>query len=246
MKRREIESVLNDDVRFPMNLQFFAEGDKGADEEDDEDEDDDAGEDESKSKKDDDKSGKKPEDKSKSGKTFTQEQLTKIAAAEKKQGRLAAFKELGLDPKDPKAIAMVKSLIESQKTPEQKELEKKNQENSELEEANRKVLIAESKAEALQLGIKPQYVEDAVTLALAKHTEGADVKTLIGEFKTKYPIWFNESEDDEDKKGKAGQKGTGSSLSNQQKGKGKETSLGERLAAQRKSNNVKSSYWGVK
>lgn len=206
----------------------------------------------------DDKSGKDKggDDKGKSGKTFTQEQVNKMMTREKNQGRSAALKELGIDPKDSKMVAMVKALIESQKTDEQKADEQKAAEKdaenqTKMNEAEHRAQVAEAKAEAMMLGVKTQYVDDVVTLALAKMTEDSDLKTIIGEFKTKYPVWFGESEDDDkggkDKgKGKTGQKGTGSSVktSKEDKGKGEEKGLGARLAAQRRGTGKKSSYWG--
>ena len=115
-----------------------------------------------------------------------------------------------------------------------------------MNEAEQRAMVAEAKAEAMMLGVKSQYVEDAVTLALAKMTEDSDIKTIIGELKTKYPVWFGESsEDDKDDKGKAGQKGTGSSVRKSGKDdKSEEKGMGARLAAQRKTSNKKSSYWG--
>ena len=101
----------------------------------------------------------------------------------------------------------------------------------------------------MMLGVKTQYVEDVVTLALAKMTEDSDLKTIIGEFKTKYPVWFGESEEDDkqkDKKQKTGQKGTGSSVKTSKKDEknNEEKGLGARLAAQRKGGSKKFSYWG--
>ena len=196
----------------------------------------------------DDKSGK--EDKgSKSGKTFTQDQVNRMMTREKNQGRNAVYKELGIDPKDSKTINMFKAFIESQKTDEQKASEKEAENQSKVTEAEKRAQVAEAKAEAMMLGVKSQYVEDIVTLALAKMTEDSDLKTIIGEFKTKYPIWFGESSEEDEKnnkdKGKTGQKGTGSSVktSKEDKGKGEEKGLGARLAAQRKTSK-KSSYWG--
>lgn len=241
-----------------IGWQFFAEND--ADDNDDNHDDDTDDTDDTNKGDDTDGAGKgKGDDKSgakdgkKSGKTFSQEQVTKMMTREKNQGRNAALKELGIDPKDTKAVAMVKALIESQKTEEQKQAEKDAEAQNKANEAERRAQVAEAKAEAMMLGVKPQYVDDVVTLALAKMTDDSDLKTIIGEFKTKYSVWFGESDDDDDKgkgkdKGKTGQKGTGSSV----KGSGKEKKgdenkgLGARLAAQRKSGNKKSSYWGNK
>lgn len=199
------------------------------------------------------KDDKGSEDKSgdKGGKTFTQDQVTKMMTKEKNQGRSAALKELGIDPKDSKMVNMVKALIESQKSDEQKAVEKQSEEASKIEEANQRALTAEAKAEAMQMGVKTQYVEDVVTLALAKMSDDSDLKTIIGEFKTKYPVWFGESDEDEKgkqgNKGKVGQKGTGSSVKTSEKEKkGEDKGLGARLAAQRKTSAKKSSYWGNK
>lgn len=200
----------------------------------------------------DDKSGKGDDKGSKGngGKTFTQDQVNRMMTREKNQGRNAALKELGIDPKDTKAIAMVKALIDSQKTDEQKAAEKESENQTKMNEAEQRAQVAEAKAEAMMLGVKTQYVDDVVTLALAKMTEDSDLKTIIGEFKTKYPIWFGESSDEDGKndkgKGKTGQRGTGSSVKNSDKEKkGDENKgIGARLAAQRKSSGKKSSYWG--
>ena len=195
-----------------------------------------------------DKSGKGNDKGSKgsAGKTFTQDQVSRMMTREKNQGRNAVYKELGIDPKDSKAIAMVKALIDSQKTDEQKAAEKETENQNKVNEAEQRAQVAEAKAEAMMVGVKSQYVDDVVTLALAKMTDDSDLKTIIGEFKTKYPIWFGESSDDGKDKGKVGQKGTGSSVKNSDnEKKGEENKgLGARLAAQRKSGNKKSSYWG--
>lgn len=183
------------------------------------------------------------------GRTFTQEQVTKMMTREKNQGRNAAFKEMGIDPKDSKMVKMFKAFVESQKTDDQKAAEKESENQTKLNEAEQRAIVAEAKAEAMMLGVKTQYVDDIVTLALSKMTEDSDIKTIIGEFKTKYPVWFGESEEDDkkDDKGKVGQKGTGSSIKNSEKGKKNEENkgLGARLAAQRKGGAKKSSYWGT-
>ena len=194
--------------------------------------------------KDDNESGGKDDDKKeqkKSSKTFSQEQVTRMMTREKNQGRNAALKELGIDPKDTKMIATVKALIEAQKSDEQKKIEQEQKANSELDEANRRAEIAEAKAEAMQLGVKSQFVDDAITLAMAKVTDDTDLKTILGEFKQKYPLWF---ETDEDDKNSTGKKGTGSSVKDQKGGKKKETqTLGARLAAKRRPSANKKSYW---
>lgn len=180
-------------------------------------------------------------------KSFTQKQVSAMMTKEKKQGRAAAYKELGINPKDTKMINMFKAFVASQKTDDEKEAERQSEEASKLEEANNRVMIAEAKAEAMLLGVQPKYVDDIIALAISKiKDDESDIKTIIGEYKTKYPDWFKESKEDESKKEKKGQKGTGSSVkTSKEKGDKEETKgMGARLAAQRKTNNKKSSYWG--
>ncbi len=181
-------------------------------------------------------------------KTFTQDDVNRMMTREKKQGANSVYNELGIKPGDKKSIEAVKKFLESQKTDAQKEAESIAANNAALEEANHKLALAEAKAEAMQLGVQAQFVDDAVPLALGKvaNEEGTDIKTALGELKTKYPVWFeNGSGDDgKDSKAKTGQKGTGSSVKSGSKDKGDDgKNLGARLAANRKTNAGKKSYW---
>lgn len=239
--RKEFERVEEKETRcfLPLNLQFFAEKEDGSEEDlnDEGEGEEDEGEEDDQTKG----SGKNP-DKSggkKSAKTFTQEQVNRMMTREKNQGRNAVLRELGIDPKDSKAIAMVKAIIDSQKTDEEKAAEKDSQTQQQLREASEKALKAECKAEAMALGAKREFVDDIVTLVMAKYEEGAEVSTLIGEVKTKYKTFFGTEEEEESSTGK---KGTGSSLKKDKGKKVDETkSLGSRLAAQRVGANKKTS-----
>lgn len=185
-------------------------------------------------------------DAGKSDKTFTQAQVTSMMAKEKKQGRAAALRELGIDPNDKKAVKMVQALFASQKADEEGSTDESA---AKVAEAEAKAARAECKAEAMVLGAKAEFVDDVIVLAMAKMDEDADFKTIIGEIKTKYPMFFGvESGSDKDKEGKdnkdgkkddkgaTGKKGTGASMKNFGKeDKGEENkSLGSRLAAQRR------------
>lgn len=183
--------------------------------------------------------GNNKDNNSKGEKTFTQNQVNAMMTKEKKQGRNSAFNELGIDPKDEKQLAMVKAFLESQKTDE----DKKAEEEKDAFERERKLAIAETKVEIMKQGVKPQYVDDAVSLVLSQLDEDTDVKTVLNTFKSKYPIWFETENDD---KNNIGNKGTGSSVKGDSKGssnKNGEKSMGARLAAQRKGKSKKSSYW---
>lgn len=184
-------------------------------------------------------------------KTFTQKQVNQMMAREKKQGRSSVFQELGINPDDAKTLAMIKALVESTKTDEQKAQEQQAQANAKVAEAEQKAMLAEAKAEAMQFGAQPQYVDDVVTLAVSKMSDNTDLKTILGELKTKYPVWFTEGDNDGDDKNKGqqatGQRGTGSSIkgSDKNKGTGAVTGLGKRLAAQRRAGaDKKKSFWG--
>ena len=67
---------------------------------------------------------------------------------EKKQGREAAYREMGIDPNDTKMVSMFKAFIESQKSDEQKANEAAAQNAAKIAEAERRANLAEAKAEA--------------------------------------------------------------------------------------------------
>ena len=111
-------------------------------------------------------------------------------------------------------------------------------------ELEKRTELAELKAELMQNGVLPRYIDDAVVLMHAKK-EGDkqfSVKNAITDFKTRYPEWFTS----DDKNGKSS--GTGSSM---KASKGSDSDgklgLGARLAASKKpATGKKSSYWGNK
>lgn len=191
------------------------------------------------------------------GVTFTQEQVNRMMTAEKNQGRAAALRELGIDPNDSTTINMLKNLLGAMKTPEQQAQEQVSQQNIKIAEAEERAKRAEAKAEAMQLGMNPTYVDDAMAIIMSRLDDKTDVKTLVGELKTKYPVWFNDGQQNnqqqgnggqdqnqQNNKGQTGQNGTGSSVGNTgQNGNNKGVQgIGARLAAQR-TTSKKSSFW---
>lgn len=179
-----------------------------------------------------------------SEKTFTQAEVSRMMTKEKQQGRAAAYKELGIDPSDANTVSMFKAFIEAQKTSEQKANEQKAESDAKLAQAVEKARIAEAKATALKLGVKSEYVDDVVALAITKVTDDNDVDAVINDFKSKYTFWFTGSSDDEENS--VGKKGTGSSVGGKKsssKGGDSVKGIGKRLAAARKTNNTKNSYW---
>lgn len=179
-------------------------------------------------------------------KTFSQAEVSRMMAKEKNQGRNAVFNELGINPDDKKMISLIKTLVNNQQDDGDDGSNDNGDESiNAVTEAEQKAAIAEAKVEAMKMGVKPQFVDDAVTLAIAKMNddEGADLKSTLGEFKSKYSIWFVEGDDDESHKGKHG---TGSSVNPRGSGSkdGNENGLGKRLAARRKPGKKGGfSYW---
>lgn len=182
----------------------------------------------------------------KTEKMFTQHQVSAMMSKEKKQGKAAAYAELGIDPNDTKTISMFKAFIEAQKTEEQKAAEVASKQAAAVADAERRAMIAEAKAEALQAGVKSDYVDDCITVAISKVNETTDLASALKELKTKYPIWFN-SDDSANNNGKTGQKGTGTSISKMGStagGTNGNESLAAKLAAAKKTGTSKSSFWG--
>lgn len=187
------------------------------------------------------------------GKMYTQAQIDQMLASAKGQGQSELAKQLGLDPNDAKAQALVKAVLDSQKTDEQKALEQQQAQNTELEALKLKALTAEVKAESMVAEVKPEHADDITTLVMSKlaASDGkGDTKTIVGEFKSKYPAWFKDGSNEEDDKTKdknAGQRGTGSTprTGGQNNQGNDDKGLGARLAAQRRGTNQnKSSFWG--
>ena len=239
-----VEDVKENKNYLPFNLQLFAEdnseGDgeaeedeaeeddsEGEEEEDDEDtNDDDANEDNKGGKS----KGKKKE------KTFTQSQVNKMMAREKRQGKKSALREFGLDGVSKKEVEEFKKWKESKKTDEQKAAEKEAEEEKRVKEANVKIAKAELKAEALVAGVKSKYVDDVIILALAamNDDEDLDAETAIEEIKEKHKLFFTPADNDNsDDKHKKGTKGTGTSA-RESGNKNSKKSLGARLAASKK------------
>lgn len=252
MYKRELAGVSEESKTgiLPMNLQLFAEGgeettEDSSDVDDSEEEDvedtDDNSDDEANGAK-----GKKKE------KTFTQAQVNKMMAKEKRQGRRAALKDYGLDGYSKEEIAEAIKQIESKKSDTQKAAEEKVQEQKKAKELEERTLKAEFKAEALGMNCKEKYIDDVVTLAMAKaaEDEDADVSDILDEIKSKHKVFFkNSSEDGTDegttkgeKRNKSKSGGTGCAPREGSKD-GLEKGLGARLAAKRKGKTGESKFF---
>ena len=158
-------------------------------------------------------------------KTFTQDQVNGMMAAEKRSGRLALLKELGYEVKDgakaSDVIAQVKGILDSGKTQQQRDQEAREKAEGDLSAEKAKSNQLQAKIDAMTAGVKPEYVDDAIALLSPRVTDQKPLSKLLEESKEKYPNWFGEAE---------GSKGTGGST-NPPRGKGSNTEgLGKRLA----------------
>lgn len=230
-----------DGLMFPLDLQLFAEDDGGSDDDPDNGDDDD-----------DDDDGNEP-------KTFTQEQVNKMMAKEKRQGRLSVYKTLGIDPKNKEQVAKAKELLKGLGVPpaNDKEDDSKQQkesliDNQRLKDAEERAFNAECQVEAIKLGAKAKFVPDIVLLVKARMSEGDDFAETLSEVKEMYPSLFGSDDSSDDNKegsqeqNKKKKKDTGKSVGDfTKKRKGKDDggkSLGARLAESRKASVKKSMF----
>ena len=228
MKNKTIENMLENTLpRMATNLQYFASsGDQDRDEGDDQNDNED---DDSDGDDHDDDSDEGDKDSKDNEKKFTQAEMTATAAKEKKQGRAAAFREMGFkSEKEAKAqLEAFRKYQESQLTPEQKTAAQIKQANDDKSDAEKRAEAAENKLAAIQAGVKKDAVDDAVAIAMMKVEEGKSLEDVLGEMKTqpRYKGFFDGSDDDDDKGGKGG---TGTSVRHKSSKKD-EDGIGKRL-----------------
>ena len=176
------------------------------------------------------------------GKTFTQDDVNRMMAKEKKQGRNSAFNELGVDPSNKKMVEAAKAFFSklSGSDDGNDDDDSDSGDDAKSVELEHELIVANAKVAAMKQGVNPQYVDDVVTLISArmKQDESMKLDTAIGELKKKYPSWFVVEQTSKN----VGKFGTGSSIS-ASSSKGADDSIGKRLAAQRKVSSNKKSYW---
>lgn len=154
------------------------------------------------------------------GKTFTQEEVNRMLANEKRQGRQAALKALGLDPADKDAEKNAKAILDAQKSQAERDSEALNTEKTARAEAEEKATAAERKFTALTSGCKKEFIDEVIALASVKVTDTVDFEAAIKEVKEKCPSFFDDTDE-----------GTGGGQGHRrQKTETKAGSLGTRLA----------------
>jgi hypothetical protein len=236
MKNEAIERILSVENERPllrMNLQHFADG--GNDDVDENNDDSDDGDDDNPD--DSDKDG----DGSKDDKKFTQDDMTKVATREKKQGRKSAFKEMGFkDEAEAKSqLDAFREWQKSQLSEDEKHQQEIDNANTATSEAEKRAQEAEEKLAVVIAGVRKDSIDDVLAIARVKVTDEKSLDDVLAGMKKedRYKSFF-ESEDS----GLSG--GTGSGLSHK-KGSNKKDNIGARLAKAQmgNSNNKKSSYF---
>lgn len=171
------------------------------------------------------------------GKTFNQDQVNAMMANEKRTARNALLRELGYEVKEgakaSEVIAQVKSILDAGKTQQQLDQEARTKAEADKTAAESKAAALQAQVDVMKAGVKPEYVEDAITMLLPRVTEEKPLSKLLEEYKTKYPTWFDG----------ASSAGTGSAT-NPPRGKGGENNgLGKRLAQSSKTAPAKSAFF---
>lgn len=168
---------------------------------------------------------------------YTQEQINNMMANEKRTARQALLKSLGIELKDGEkyedAIRRIKGTLDAGKTQAQLDAEAKTKAEGERDEANKKVSALETKVAALSAGVKPEALDDVITLTQAKVLAGKTTEQALKELKDAYPVLFGEADKNN---------GTGSPNNPARNKSGNTESLGQRLAKNSK-HSVKSTYF---
>ena len=131
----------------------------------------------------------------------------KVDVEKVKSEALSGFlKELGVEDAE-----VLRGIVTKAKEDEDKnktELERKNdtltQTTKELAEEREARIIAEAKFSAVQLGAKPDLVEDLVVIAKSKVTKDKDINAVIAEIKDSASgkVYFQSDEEETEEKGK--------------------------------------------
>jgi hypothetical protein len=177
----------------------------------------------------------------------------KVDVEKVKSEALSGFlKDLGVEDADALKgiVTKHKETEEANKTELQKKEDALTETTKELAREHEGRILAEAKLSAVQLGAKPELVDDLVVVAKAKVTKEKDINAVIAEIKdsTSGKVYFKSDEEEEEEAGKNKTKGKTVTRARvtkpSEKSKGKEEeegkkeehkgSMAERLLAGRK------------
>ena len=181
----------------------------------------------------------------------SQQQNANNVDVEKVKGDAIAeyLKSLGVENSDSlqAIVKKAKEDEEANKTDLQKKDDALTTTTKELVTEREARVIAEAKLSAIQLGAKPELVDDLVIIAKAKVTKDKDVNAVIAEMKdsTNGKIYFATEEDETNKKGTVTRSRVKKTTEQNKQGTNEDSkyagTMAERLLAGRKA--VKSHYF---
>lgn len=168
-------------------------------------------------------------------KTFTQEQVNSMIAAEKRKNLSSVYKGLGFDSEE-----AAKAFVDKYKGEEEKnktDLVKAQERASQLEAEKRaeaaKAQDLQYRFDAMAEGCDAKSAADVVVLAKAKMSDDKDFAAALKEIKEQYPAMFGQTDN-----GNGGGTGGGGTSPRQKLKSGDLSGIGKRLAEQRKQNNT--------
>ena len=168
-------------------------------------------------------------------KTFTQEQVNSMIAAEKRKNLSSVYKGLGFDSEE-----AAKAFVDKYKGEEEKnktDLVKAQERASQLEAEKRaeaaKAQDLQYRFDAMAEGCDAKSAADVVVIAKAKMSDDKDFAAALKEVKEQYPAMFGQTDN-----GNGGGTGGGGTSPRQKLKSGDLSGIGKRLAEQRKQNNT--------
>lgn len=168
-------------------------------------------------------------------KTFTQEQVNSMIAAEKRKNLSSVYKGLGFDSEEA-AKAFVdkyKGEEEKNKTDLAKAQERASQLEAEKSAEAAKAQDLQYRFDAMAEGCDAKSAADVVVLAKAKMSDDKDFAAALKEVKDQYPAMFGQTDN-----GNGGGTGGGGTSPRQKLKSGDLSGIGKRLAEQRKQNST--------
>ena len=165
-------------------------------------------------------------------KTYTQAQVNVMLANEKRQGKQAILRALGI-----KDVNEGKSKMQQQQQTNQQQSDEENQAAQLLSNARQAQINAEARAQAaerklsvLKAGVRPEFVDDVVYIATGKATDAEDFEEVVTAMKETHSFYFMQ-----DNNSNQNNNGTGgnTNFKKQQQQQEQVGALGKRLAEQR-------------
>ena len=166
-------------------------------------------------------------------KTYTQAQVNVMLANEKRQGKQAILRALGI-----KDVNEGKSKMQQQQQTNQQQLDEENQAAQLLSNARQAQINAEARAQAaerklsvLKAGVRPEFVDDVVYIATGKATDAEDFEEVVTAMKETHSFYF--MQDNNSNQNNNNGTGGNTNFKKQQQQQEQAGALGKRLAEQR-------------